>query len=97
MASLAALMAGADPGMQPSPDQWVQFGDRRVRMWAALDRTVVIEFEGQRVLVRLDQIEVEDPSQLRWENKPGDSRQQTVYAAKRRAQQRKQARDAELR
>jgi hypothetical protein len=95
--SLFDVMRDADPAMQPAPDQWVQFGGKSVRMLAALDRTVVIELDGQRVLVRFDQVEVEDPSQLRWENKPGDSTQQTVYAAKRRAQQRKQARDAELR
>lgn len=97
MTSLFDLMRDADPGMQPSSDQWVQFGGKRVRMLAALDRTVVIELDGQRVLVRFDQVEVDDPGQLRWENKPGDSKQQTVYAAKRRAQQRKQARDAESR
>jgi len=88
-------MRDADPAMQPAPDQWVQFGAKRVRMLAVLDRTCVLELEGQRVLVRFDQVEVEDPGRLRWQNKPGDSRQQTVYAAKRAAQQRKRARDAE--
>jgi hypothetical protein len=94
--NLADVMGSADPAMQPAPDQWVRFGGKRVRMLAALDRTVVIELEGQRVLVRFDQVEV-DPDLLRWENRPGDSRQQTVYAAKRAAQQRKRVRDAESR
>lgn len=96
MTTSAELMRDCDPGMQPSAEQWVQFADKRVRMLAVLHRTCVLELEGQRVLVRLDQVEVGDPGRLLWQAKPGDSKQQTIFAANRRAQLRKQIRGAEL-
>jgi hypothetical protein len=67
--TLAEVMRDADPEREPSPNQTVIVEGKPTLALAFLDRTVVVEVDGERVLVRHDQVEVPDPPSLRWQPK----------------------------
>ncbi len=68
--NLADVMGAADQFQEPVPDQIaILDGAREVQMCAVLDRTAVIELDGDRVLVALHRLDV-DPQRLLWQKKP---------------------------
>lgn len=67
--NLADVMGAADGDQEPRRDQpAILDGEREVLMLAVLDRTVVVELDGERVLVRHERFDV-DPHRLQWQRK----------------------------
>jgi hypothetical protein len=67
--NLADVMGKADPRREPRRDQAALLdGDTPVTMLAILDRTCVVLHDGERVLVRLDRLDV-DAEHLHWQKR----------------------------
>jgi len=67
--NLADVMRAADPRREPVPHQRASLdGETPVTMLAILDRTCVVLLDGERVLVRLDRLDV-DAENLHWQKK----------------------------
>jgi hypothetical protein len=67
--NLADVMHDRDPYEEPCRDQpAILDGTKAIVMLAVLDRTVVVELNGDRVVVPHHRFDV-DPHQLRWQRK----------------------------
>ena len=78
--NLPAVIAAADPAMEPAADQpAILDGKRRVTMLACLDRTAVVLIGNTRVLVRHDRLDV-DAETLAWRRRMLSSQQDWARA-----------------
>jgi hypothetical protein len=82
--SLADLMRTADPTLEPRRDQPVIVAGQAVVMLVVLDLTAVVVVDGERVLVRHDQVEIPAPDLLRWQRREAMTASERKHQARHR-------------